>query len=213
MNFLYDHDRYKNYLSFDPVTLGLLGGAVLGGAKSANDSATAGAAKAENTVSNKWAPLLALNHSKGAGLRPMPNQNPVGNILTGLLGGASFGQANPELLGGETNNIGQDTIQIGPYANRYGAGTLRNGGFARGGMIPGAPKVPGDSFKNDVKPIWASAGEAIVPRSVMKNPKQKVAAYLNAVKKHGPGPLPAKGAPRAPKMSPWAAMACGGVVK
>lgn len=81
---------------------------------------------------------------------------------------------------------------------------------AGGMMVPGKAPMPGDSTANDTVPVMASPGEGIVPRSVMKNPnKWKVAAYLNEVKKHGPGPLPVKksgDAPKSKSINPWAAM-------
>jgi hypothetical protein len=88
-----------------------------------------------------------------------------------------------------------------------------------GGKVPGTANVPGDSPLNDNKLIAASPGEIVLPRSVsqagMNGKKWKVAAYLNEVKKHGPGPLPVKDAnkPTSSSMSPWAAMCSGGGVR
>lgn len=100
-----------------------------------------------------------------------------------------------------------------------------------GGMVPGSEVVPGDSPKNDNKLIGASAGEVVVPKSVVNDPnKWKVAAYLQEVKKHGPGPMPIKGQQNGMKaqpprpggiptqkpgssMSPWAAMCGGGMAR
>lgn len=42
--------------------------------------------------------------------------------------------------------------------------------FAKGGLVPGSPVVQGDSLLNDRHLALVSAGEAIIPRSKMKNP-------------------------------------------
>lgn len=42
--------------------------------------------------------------------------------------------------------------------------------FAEGGMVPGRPFVMGDSERNDVVPALLSPGEAVIPRSLMKDP-------------------------------------------
>lgn len=55
--------------------------------------------------------------------------------------------------------------------------------MAEGGIIPGEAKVDGDSPENDVVPILASPGEAIIPRSVMKDEK-KLKEFVEALKAH-----------------------------
>lgn len=42
--------------------------------------------------------------------------------------------------------------------------------FRNGGQVPGIPKVPGDSPKNDVVPAKLSPGEIVLPRTVVQNP-------------------------------------------
>jgi hypothetical protein len=97
-------------------------------------------------------------------------------------------------------------------------GMYAGGGMT--GMIPGQASVPGDSPMNDTKLIEASPGEVMLPRTVAKEGmhgnKWKVAAYLNSVKKHGPGPMPVKpqtGKAKSSSMSPWSAMCSGGEMK
>jgi len=95
--------------------------------------------------------------------------------------------------------------------------------FQTGGKIPGHAMVRGDSYKNDTVPVMMnSPGEVILPRTVakagMNGNKWKVAAYLNEVKKHGPGPMPLKssgnsGKPKSNSMSPWEAMCSGGMTR
>jgi len=51
--------------------------------------------------------------------------------------------------------------------------------FADGGFVPGKPKVLGDSSKNDTVPALLSPGEAVIPRSMMKD--KGVAAFVNSL--------------------------------
>lgn len=51
--------------------------------------------------------------------------------------------------------------------------------FADGGFVPGKPKVLGDSSKNDTVPALLSPGEAVIPRSMMKD--KSVAAFVNSL--------------------------------
>jgi hypothetical protein len=55
-----------------------------------------------------------------------------------------------------------------------------SGGVAMksGGMIPGKPKVAGDSPKNDTVPIRVSPGEAVIPRTVVQQNPAHVASLL-----------------------------------
>lgn len=84
-------------------------------------------------------------------------------------------------------NTSQQNALIGTAANIYtggmygaasgamkksGSGGQQNSGsnFAHGGVIPGIPKVPGDSVLNDTMPINASPGEIMIPRSHAQTP-------------------------------------------
>jgi hypothetical protein len=95
----------------------------------------------------------------------------------------------------------------------------------KGGSVPGKAPFPGDNPKNDNHLAVLSSGETVLPRSVsqagMKGNNWKVAQYMQAVKKHGPGPMPVKSSsqsttgssqmkPMSKSMSPWQAMAKGG---
>jgi phage-related protein len=51
--------------------------------------------------------------------------------------------------------------------------------FAKGGMVPGAPMVSGDSAMNDRILAMLSPGEAVIPRSKMNDPEiQKIVASI-----------------------------------
>jgi hypothetical protein len=94
---------------------------------------------------------------------------------------------------------------------------------SNGGGVPGQAKVPGDSPENDTQLVAASPGEVVLPRTLAKTGAKtpwKVAAYLNEVKKHGPGPMPPKsmnskpsGPKGGPSVSPWSAMCNGGMTR
>jgi hypothetical protein len=43
--------------------------------------------------------------------------------------------------------------------------------FADGGMVPGQASVPGDNIKNDTVAAFLSPGEAVIPRSIMSDPR------------------------------------------
>lgn len=51
--------------------------------------------------------------------------------------------------------------------------------FAQGGIVPGSPKVLGDSASNDIVPALLSPGEAVIPRSMMKD--EGVASFVGAL--------------------------------
>lgn len=55
--------------------------------------------------------------------------------------------------------------------------------FARGGEIPGIPKVQGDSYANDTKPVLVSPGEVVVPRTVVNRGDSK---EISSFVKHPP---------------------------
>jgi len=59
--------------------------------------------------------------------------------------------------------------------------------FATGGMVPGRATVVGDSKANDTVPALLSPGEAVIPRSLMKNPAvaKLIAGILGGEKPEG----------------------------
>lgn len=211
----------------------------LGGLNYASNAAAKKAANIQNATTNKWAPLLSLNHAgsgapenkaKGANLGAslIPAITAASNALNtgkgtsdGADGGSAAGGSAPT-LGADVSSLSSmpaDTLAKYPWLAALQTPQVPN--MASGGAIPGQQVVPGDSSRNDVKPIWASAGETMLPKTVsqagMNGNMHKVAAYLGAVKKHGPGPMPVKSGPqngKAPSssMSPWAAMCSGGKV-
>lgn len=61
--------------------------------------------------------------------------------------------------------------------------------FAQGGYVPGQARVPGDSLVNDRIIAMVSPGEAILPRSITKDPALK--PYVDALMTGNPKNLPA----------------------
>ena len=53
-----------------------------------------------------------------------------------------------------------------------GSVTIRPANMKKGGKVPGVPKVPGDSIKNDTVPAMLSPGEVVLPRSVAQHPER-----------------------------------------
>lgn len=51
--------------------------------------------------------------------------------------------------------------------------------FAEGGVVPGKARVVGDSSKNDTVPALLSPGEAVIPRSMMKD--KGVASFVDSL--------------------------------
>lgn len=192
-------------------------------------------ARAQNATTDKWGPLLALyTHGGGTPQVKVPKAS-FANIMEPYLAntmnvGANLRSQIPTKTIGDPsqfNNVGD--MMGGDQAE--GAALAPNmmmaagGGFIpkylSGGSIPGRAQVPGNSPLNDTKMIQGSPGEVILPRTVakagMNGAPWKVAAYLQAVKKHGPGPMPVKqnyankqDQPMSGSMSPWQAMAGGG---
>lgn len=77
---------------------------------------------------------------------------------------------------------------IGAYAGKtpeaaqagYQIGSSLGGAFAEGGVVPGTPNVPGDSYLNDTTLIAASPGEVVIPRSLASDPVAS-AAYVAGI--------------------------------
>ena len=129
-----------------------------------------GTANQENQATNTATQQSNQNLGvAGAGL------NAVG---TALLPGASV----PQMAGGNPETSAAPAVAgalaaHGGVIPAYSDGGLTGGvdGYCEGGMtmkaggfIPGKAKVPGDSKVNDTVPIRVSPGEAVVPRSVVK---------------------------------------------
>lgn len=175
-------------------------------------------------------PALSSAINAGAGNSPQ----------TGIVGSSSnFSDTGSPMAGGQGEDLNPAMMSAaggGKVPMRGYAGGGQNASTALkmlpmimmaadgGGQVPGQAKVYGDSPMNDTQLTATSPGEVILPRSVskagMNGNKWKVAAYMNEVKKHGPGPMPIKGQnystkqdkPQSNSMSPWKAMAGGGKV-
>lgn len=195
------------------------GGGILGIGNFLGDVQSNKNSRALDATMAKWSPWL-----KGTATSQMVTPK-TASLLNSVMGGANqgadFAQKNPDFMKMFSGG-GLDTKTIGGTGGTTGGA----GGFAglqdgvaaealaaKGGVIPGKAPIPGNSPWNDIKPVMASSGEGIVPRTMMGAPnknKSKIAAFLNESKKH-----PGQGmSPKSNTMSPWAAMAsCGGVVK
>jgi hypothetical protein len=142
---------------------------------------------------------------------PMAARMPISNSPYKFAGGGDTGSSSG------SNGL-QDAMSMGMKLAPIIAMMASNGG-----QVPGKAKVAGNSPKNDTQMTQTSPGEVVLPRDVSKdglNGKTwKVAAYLNEVKKHGPGPMPVKNysssqdKPQSNSVSPWKAMAGGGKTK
>lgn len=85
----------------------------------------------------------------------------VGNLLTPPV--PSFSPSAPS--GGAAASAPAATSAIGNLAPDAVMAA------AHGGVVPGIPKMPGDSSKNDVQPALLSPGEIVVPRSAAHDPR------------------------------------------
>jgi hypothetical protein len=101
--------------------------------------------------------------------------------------GAGINQANQIIngtqlgAGGAPINTAEGGI-IGDHDYCYHEGGIC---MRAGGMVPGKPKVQGDSIKNDTVPIHASPGEAVIPRTAVQQHFPEVLALLSG---HGAQP-------------------------
>ncbi len=128
-----------------------------------NDNAAKAAG--ESGVYNNWAnDATSAKNKEIAG-----NQALVGGIVNGVTkaGAAAFGgpataAATPDIIPNTSSGSDSDpNAQKDPFGNTF----YQN----KGGVIPGTPKVPGDSIKNDTVDVKASPGELVVPRSAMSD--------------------------------------------
>lgn len=106
--------------------------------------------------------------------------------LGGPLGGLA---ANQAMSGSQAINSGYGSTPTGANADprRYGVGMAEGGmvescDMKSGGTVPGHAKVPGDSPKNDTVHAKLSPGEYVVPRSIVQNHPEDVAALLQAMR-------------------------------
>jgi hypothetical protein len=121
----------------------------------------------------------------------------AGTIVGGMYGGpagAAAGNYVGSQLGGGPNGppASANTQQYAPqgygqslnYAKGGEIPCLCGGGMCmkHGGAVPGKANVPGDSPKNDTVHAQLSPGEYVVPRSIVQNHPEDVAALLNAMK-------------------------------
>ena len=141
---------------------------------------------------------------------------PAGAAIGGALGKQVGGNTGGQYQGSYNqyaNQTGANPNQYAPYNNNNGQGFAQggevqgmcNGGkcYAQGGevhdheicmkvggMVPGTPKVPGDSPKNDTVPARLSPHEIVLPRTVAQAPNapQQAAQFVNAIKSGGKMP-------------------------
>jgi hypothetical protein len=130
----------------------------------------------------------------------------VGNLFSnsGGLGslGSMFGGGSAGAAGSATGSgAGGEAAGYGAVAD---AALMSKGGLVpghencfhegglcmkQGGMVPGKPKVPGDSIQNDVVTAKVSPGEAVIPRTAVQAHMPQVLSLLAG---HGqPPPAPA----------------------
>lgn len=74
----------------------------------------------------------------------------------------------------------QNVLNYKPVQAKPRAEGMYRGGYVSGGMVPGPQVVKGDSHKNDVVPIMASAGEVVIPKSLVFGSDAEI---LNFIKK------------------------------
>jgi len=92
----------------------------------------------------------------------------------------SGGAAKAQGGGAPAGNVGPSVS----YDQVMGSGKVN---YAKGGIVPGKPRVDGDSPANDTVPVRLSPGELVVPRSIVKDfvghlPKKHGAAHPDDVK-------------------------------
>ena len=96
-----------------------------------------------------WEGLKAGFENVTSGMGSLLNNLNPNNLLQKVFAVDSKGKGKVETF------LGMDF----PWAN-----------FASGGLVPGKPKVFGDSLANDTVPALLSPGEAVIPRSLMQDP-------------------------------------------
>lgn len=95
---------------------------------------------------------------------------------TSYLGTDYSGLGNPAFM-----NQGGMVLsdELSHFAKQVGAMAAQN--ISGSGVVPGKPKVKGDSPKNDVVPAVLSPGEMVIPRSIVSKGPNAVAAFAQAV--------------------------------
>lgn len=104
----------------------------------------------------------------------------AGTVIGGMYGGpmgAAAGNALGSQIGGANGPPASANTQQYAPQGQYQPLNYAEGGMVPcmddGGTVPGQAPFPGDSLLNDVQPIMASPGEAVIPRSaVQQNPSQ-----------------------------------------
>lgn len=111
--------------------------------------------------------------------KPSGPMSHIGQMLSGSGGGAA---AAGMAQGGEVNvMLSPGELELSPQAVKM----VSNGAnpMKVGGVVPGKPKVPGNSYKNDVVPKDVKPKSIIIPNSVMqsKDPSRGAAEFVQAV--------------------------------
>lgn len=98
-----------------------------------------------------------------------------------MFGGPVAGMAANQAMQGYQNGppASANTQQYRPYAH---GGMVDGGCMKTGGMVPGQAAHPGDSQANDTVHAKLSPGELVVPRSIVQNHPEDIAALLAAMR-------------------------------
>lgn len=123
----------------------------------------------------------------------------AGATLVGGMYGGPAGAVAGKTAADQINKAHGGIIQ--PYADGGMVGHDRcfhDGGICLtgGGTVPGRPRVPGDSLRNDTVPARLSPGEAVIPRTTVAQNPAMVHQLLAA--RGAPPPMPGRGMPMPP---------------
>lgn len=147
----------------------------------AQRNASMGAAKASASMGSDAAiaRLQEQRNQQNAFQNYLSNQQ---NYQTSALGGAANTAANIAQI--KEQQRGSDMGLIGGLMQA--GGTLAAGGAnkAMGGVVEGAEVVPGDSEVNDIHPHMLSAGEVVLPKTVVEKGPKAAANFLEALQDH-----------------------------
>lgn len=140
-------------------------GSVLGTEQGRADQLASGSVQQGFGIQNQAKQLQAQGESQQAQLNQqaeMANQQAGNSMLGGVLGAAG---------------------QLGAAYMTGGASLAATAAMkkAHGGLIDGPEIVSGDNEKNDVVPVMASAGEVVVPKTVVEAGDKAVSAFVKAI--------------------------------
>lgn len=170
----------------------------------ATGQANALAQSARGGISPAMALRLAQNSSANAAAQnagtysAMKNQEAINAINQRANLSSFYDQLGQNgALGSQTVNAGITQNNTNAAANFAGQGMATlgqigaaaakgGGGAAHGGVVAGEAPRAGDHPENDIVPTMLSPGEAVIPRSAMKD-RHKAHAFLDAMLDHAKG--------------------------